>query len=304
MVRDNHHQSIQSAPTDLLEELKDRLEEMVRAYENHTAALQEKIDNLEEERRQLVKEVKTAHQLNIELQRRLESGQDSSTGVTKNYDHALRVIRDLLKDRPLAVEADEELNQTVINDLAALEDSETEESASTVRPRRTAPPTQAPNPPFDIDLLQAHFGAERLPGFVTETHCRSLKWNRWLRYLNIDVDTENAVESLALANDLNLRIHGTDEDLLFVYHPIFLEADGESCFIDWSSKEVNQRIQDYLMKRESDEKPLHVFVLPQNKSKWSYVGAHQIRVLETRDSSPIWARLSNSDQASDCSPYR
>ncbi|KAK0231015.1 hypothetical protein IW262DRAFT_450008 [Armillaria fumosa] len=149
-----------------------------------------------------------------------------------------------------------------------------------------------------MDLLQVHFGAGSLPGFVTETHCRSLKWNKWLKFLNIDVDTENAVECLALANDLNLRIHGTEEDLLFVYHPIFLEFDGElSCFIDWSSKEVNQRIQDYLITRESDEKPLHIFVLPQSKNNWNYVGAHQIRVLETGDPSPIWARLSSSDRA-------
>ncbi len=119
--------------------------------------------------------------------------------------------------------------------------------------------------------------------------------------------------SLALANDLNTRIHGTEEDLLFVYHPIFLEfpsEEGESYIIDWSSKEVNQRIQDYLVKRQSDEKPLHVFVLPQSKVSWTifdgrkdlsqlvwqkywcYVGAHRICV--TRDPCQIWERLSNS----------
>ncbi|KAK0191179.1 hypothetical protein F5146DRAFT_587682 [Armillaria mellea] len=300
MVRDNHHQSIQAAPTDLLDELRDRVEEMVRAYENHTADLQVRIENLEEDKRRLVKEVHTAHQRNDELQRRLEeSAQDSSTGVAKkNYDHALRVIRDLIKDRPLAAEGDEELNQVVVKDLTTLEDSEAEESASTARPHRAAPPTQAPNPPFDMELLQAHFGAYRLPGFITETHCRSLKWNDWLKFLNMDVDTENAVGSLAFANDLNLRIHGT-EDLLFVYHPVFLEfpsEEGKSYIIDWSSKEVNQRIQQYLIKKK---KHLHVFVLPQSKKNWNYVGAHQIRVdvLDTRDPSPIWVRLNNSDRA-------
>ncbi|KAK0242542.1 hypothetical protein EDD85DRAFT_811699 [Armillaria nabsnona] len=296
MVRDSHHQSTESPPTVLLDELQDRVEAMVRTYENHTAALQVRIDNLEEEKRRLVKEVQTAHQLNEEFQRRLEGAQDSSTSVTKkNYDHALRVIRDLIKDRSLAAEGDEELNQAVVNDLTALEDSETEESASTVRPRRTSPPTQAPDSPFGMG--QAHFGADHLPGFVTETHCRFLKWAKWVKYLDIDVDTENVVESLTLANDLNTRIHGTEEDLLFVYHPIFLESppeEGESYIIDWSSKEVNQRIQDYLVKRESDEKPLHVFVLPQSKKNWHYVGAHQICV--TRDPCQIWERLNNSDR--------
>ncbi|KAK0490789.1 hypothetical protein IW261DRAFT_1434123 [Armillaria novae-zelandiae] len=250
MVRDNHHQSIQSPPIDLLDELKD-------------PALQVRIETLEEEKRRLVEEVNTAHQLN-----------DSSSGVAKkNYDHALK---------PLA-EGDEELDQAVIDDLNARERKH--------RPVLTGPvpPTQALNPPFDMDLLRVHFG-DHLPGFVTETHCRSLKWKKWLRFLNIDVDTADAVDSLTLANDLDLRIHGT-EDLFFVYRPIFLEE--KPCFIDWSSKEVNQRIHDYLIKRESDEKPLHIFVLPQSKKNWSYVGAHQIRVLETGDPS-LWARLSNS----------
>ncbi|SJL01761.1 uncharacterized protein ARMOST_05084 [Armillaria ostoyae] len=299
MVRDNHHQSIQSAPTVLLDQLQDRVEEMARAYKNHTAALQVRIENLEEEKRRLVKEVQTTQQLNDEFRRRLESAQDSSTGVAKkNYDHALRLIRDLIKDRPLAAEGDGELNQAVVNDLTALEDSDTEESASTVRPPRTSPPTQALNPPYDMELLQAHFGADRLPGFVTETHCRSLKRTRLVKFLDLDVDTENALESLVLANDLNPRIHGTEEGLLFVYYPIFLEfpSEGGSYFIDWSSKEVNQRIQEYLIKKESDKKPLHVFVFPQSKKKWYYVGAHRICVLDTRDPCPIWARLSNSNR--------
>ncbi len=78
---------------------------MARTYENHTTALQVRIENLEEEKRRLVKEVQTAHQLNEEIQRRLEGAQDSSTSVAKkNYDHALRVIRDLIKDRSLAAE--------------------------------------------------------------------------------------------------------------------------------------------------------------------------------------------------------
>ncbi|KAK0206325.1 hypothetical protein DFS33DRAFT_1313932 [Desarmillaria ectypa] len=265
----------------------------MRAYGNHTAALQVRIENLEEEKRRLVKEVQAAHRLNDELQRQLESVQDSSTGVArKTYDYALRVIRDLIQDRPLAAEGDEELNQAIVNDLIALEDSDAEESASTACPRRTPPPTQAPDPP-----LYAHFGADRLPSFVTERHCRFLKWTKWVEILNLDADAEDAIESLALANDLNPRIHGTTEGLLFVYHPIFLEfpSRGEiSYFIDWSSKEVNQRIQQYLFERESHKKPLHVFVCPQSKKYWYYVGAHRILIMDTREPR-IWARLSNSD---------
>ncbi|KAK0468128.1 uncharacterized protein EV420DRAFT_1635385 [Desarmillaria tabescens] len=297
MIAD-HHQPI-SDPTDLLDQLRARLEEMVRTYDNHTAALQVRIENLEEEKCRLVKEVRTAHELNNKLQRRLESAQDSSTGVArKTYDHALKVIRDLIEDRPLAAGGGEELNQVVVSDLTALEDSDTEESASTARPRRTPPPTQAPNPPSDMEPMHVHFGADNLPSFATETHCRFFKWAKWVKILNLDADTEETIESLALANDLNPRIHGTTEGLLFVYHPIFLEFPSEgqvSYFIDWSSKEVNQRIQQYLCERESDEKPLHVFVWPQSKKSWYYVGAHRISVMDTRDTR-IWARLNNSDR--------
>ncbi|KAG7449004.1 uncharacterized protein BT62DRAFT_929002 [Guyanagaster necrorhizus] len=292
----DHHQPI-SAPTPLLDQLRDRLEEMLRDYGDHTEALQVRIQTLEEEKCCLVKEVQAAHDLNDELQRRLESAQDSSTGVPKKtYDHALRIIRDLIQNRPLVAVEDGELNQAVVNDLTRLEDSDTEKSASMARPRESPSPTHAPNAPFDMELMQAHFGNERLPGFATDSYCRSRKWVKWVKYLNLDTETEDVIESLELANDLNPRIHGTTRGLLFVYHPIFLEDPSEeqvSYFIDWSSKAVNQRIQRYLFERESHKKPLHVFVLPQSKKCWCYVGAHRILIMDTGDPR-LWARLSNS----------
>lgn len=70
-------------------------------------------------------------------------------------------------------------------------------------------------------------------------------------------------------SDLHPRIWTTEDNKIFLYHPIMFElVDGDdrtSYIIDWGKTEVNSRLEFYLLDRE-DTAVFDMFVKPSSKA--------------------------------------
>ncbi|PIL36924.1 hypothetical protein GSI_00614 [Ganoderma sinense ZZ0214-1] len=108
--------------------------------------------------------------------------------------------------------------------------------------------------------------------------------------LVLDDDAVIDIGNLEFQNGYDLRIHGTDGGLVFVYRPVILDGTSGTYLIGWGEMSMVNNVKSWV----GDGKEMHMFCFPaKENSGWFYLGLHKFSYAAIES---VWHKLGKEDK--------